>query len=258
MPRSRPVEIIDVDENNVESLGFFCLMSRRQSDGYQRKLRWVKARFAEGMRIKMLKLPRRGFIEYIPGEYAWRAIEAKGFMFIHCLWVVGKSKGKGYAKLLLNECIREAEESGMKGVAMAVTPGNWLIGKKLFLKHGFELADQAPPAFELMVKKFHDMPSPRFSGNWAQKMDQCGMGFTVFRSDQCPYLEDAVNLLIDTAHEQNIPCKVIELTSAREVREKAPSAYGVYNVVYNRRPFSYHYLLKKDILKKLEQLSAGK
>jgi ribosomal protein S18 acetylase RimI-like enzyme len=255
MSRSQASEIIDVNKNNVESVGFFCLMSRRQSEGYQRKLRWLKDRFSEGMKIKMLKLPKRGFIEFIPGEYAWRAVEAKGFMFIHCLWVVGKSKGKGHANLLLNECIREAEQSGMNGVAIATTPGNWLVGKKLFQRHGFELVDQAPPAFELMAKKFRDVPSPQFSGNWDQKMERCGDGFTVFRSDQCPYLEDAVKLLVNTAHEQNIPYKVVELTNAAEVREKAPSAYGAFGVVYNRMPFSYHYLLKKDILKRLEHLS---
>ena len=94
MSQNKPVEIINVNEDNVEEVGFFCLMSRRQSEAYQRKLRWLKDRFDEGMKIKMLKLPDRGFIEYIPGEYAWRAVEAKGYMFIHCLWVVGKSKGK--------------------------------------------------------------------------------------------------------------------------------------------------------------------
>lgn len=42
----------------------------------------------------MLELPERGFIEYLPGEHAWRAVHADGYLFIHCLWVVGKSKGK--------------------------------------------------------------------------------------------------------------------------------------------------------------------
>ena len=246
------MEILDVNKNDVEELGFFCLMSRKQSAGYQRKLCWLRDRFAEGMRIKMLKLPERGFIEYIPGKYAWRAVEADNYVFIHCLWVVGKSKGKGSARLLLNECITDAERAGMDGVAIATTPGNWLIGKKLFQQHGFETVDQAPPKFELMVKKFRDAPSPRFSGNWDEKMTRCGRGFTIFRSDQCPYLEDAVNYFVNTADELNIPSSVVELTSASEVRELAPSAYGVFNVIHDGKLFSYHYLLKKDILKRLE------
>jgi hypothetical protein len=115
------VKIIDVNESNVDDLGFFCYMSKRKSAGYMRKLEWLKERFSEGMSVKLLELPDRGFIEYLPGEYAWRAVDAKGYMFIHCLWVVGKSKGKGYASALLDECIRDAEAAKLKGVAM-LTP----------------------------------------------------------------------------------------------------------------------------------------
>lgn len=68
---SQQIDLIDVHALNVEEAGFFCYMSKPKSEGYQRKLQWLKARFAEGMRIKMLRLPERGFIEYIPGEYAW-------------------------------------------------------------------------------------------------------------------------------------------------------------------------------------------
>lgn len=76
--------LINVNSENVEKTGFFCYMSKRKAEGYQRKLSWLKDRFAEGMRIKMLELPQRGFIEYIPGEYAWRAVNAEDYMFIHC------------------------------------------------------------------------------------------------------------------------------------------------------------------------------
>ena len=90
------MKIIDVDQQNVTETGFFCKMSQRKSAGYRRKLAWLEARFAEGLRIKLLDLSQggRGFIEYIPGEYAWRPVEAAGYLFIHCLWVVGKSKKK--------------------------------------------------------------------------------------------------------------------------------------------------------------------
>ena len=88
--------LIDVKEDNVSATGFFCCMSKRKSQGYRRKLDWLRLRFAEGIKIKMLGQGQRGFIEYLPGEYAWRPVNADGFMMIHCLWVVGKSKGKKY------------------------------------------------------------------------------------------------------------------------------------------------------------------
>ena len=52
------MNIIDVTPENVDETGFFCLMSRRKSDGYQRKLKWLHQRFEEGLRIKMIDSDR--------------------------------------------------------------------------------------------------------------------------------------------------------------------------------------------------------
>lgn len=253
MTKEHRPDIIDVDEDNVSQTGFFCFMSKRKAEGYQRKLRWLEARFAEGMKIKMLRLPERGFIEYISGEYAWRAVNAEGYMLIHCLWIVGKSKGRGLGVLLLNECIKDAREAGMHGVAMVTSEGNWLAGKRLLLKSGFESVDQAPPSFDLMVKRFDDAPSPSFTKDWDVKMNRCGQGLTIIRSDQCPYIDDAVNILWETANEVGIENRAIELRNCQDVRNLAPSPYGVFNVIYDGKLMSYHYLTKKDFLKSLDK-----
>jgi len=240
--------IIDVKANNVNQTGFFCFMSKQKAEGYRLKLNWLKQKFAEGMRIKMFKLPERGFIEYIPGEYAWRAVEAEEYMLIHCLWVVGKSKSKGLGGVLLEECLKDAKASGLKGVAMVTSEKNWLAGKKLLLRHGFESVEEAPPAFNLMVKKFCDAPSPTFADNWEEKARRFGQGLTVIRSDQCPYLPDATNHVLKTAEELGIQSRVVELKSSQDIRELAPSPYGVFSIVYDGRLLSYHYLLPKDLV----------
>jgi L-amino acid N-acyltransferase YncA len=245
--RSDDKGIIDVTADNVDQKGFFCLMSKRNSVGYKQKMEWVKARLNEGMRIKMLELPERGFIEYIPGEYSWRAIHAEDYMVIHCLWVVGKSKKKGLGRLLLEKCIEDAKKSGKKGVAMVTSEKVWLAGKKLLLKYGFESVDDAPPAFNLMVKKFTDAPSPSFTHNWEQKARRYDQGLTIFTSPQCPYIPDAVKTVTDFARERGIECRIIELKTAGDVRTLTPSAYGVFSIVHNGRLLAYHYLLPKDL-----------
>jgi len=248
------MKIIDVDPQNVIKTGFFCKMSQKKTDGYQRKLRWLKARFTEGLKIKMLDLSEggRGFIEYIPGDYAWRAVRAEGYMFIHCLWVVGSSKGKGYAGMLLEECLNGARNQGLRGVAMVTSEGNWLLSKRLLLGHGFETVDQAGPSFELLVKKFDGGPNPSFPNDWDARAKRFGEGLTIIRSDQCPYLDDAVNFATETAREKGMGARVVEFTSAREVQERAPSPYGVYTVLLDGQILSYHYLLKKELLQKLQ------
>jgi hypothetical protein len=122
-----------------------------------------------------------------------------------------------------------------------------------FLKSGFEEVDQAPPTFELRVKRFGDAPQPYFAPDWEKRLANYGPGITVLRSDQCPYIEDATRIFLETAAERGIPARVVELKTAREVQEVSPSPYGVFNVVYDGRLLSYHYLTKKGLNKALDE-----
>jgi len=249
------MNIITVNKENVSKTGFFCYMSKRKTEGYQRKLRWLKDRFNEGMKIKMLDLKQgcRGFIEYIPGEQAWRAVNAKGYMFIHCIWVAGKSKGKGYGSLLLNESIRDAKEARMKGVAMVTSERNWLAKRKFLLKHGFESVAQHPP-FELMVKRFDKAAPPSFSGDFGKRLKAFGKGLTIIRSDQCPYIEATVKVAFEAGKELGIKTQAVELKSAEDVRQLSPSPYGVFHLVYDGKLLSYHPIAKKDIIENIRRL----
>jgi len=192
------MELIDVNVANVEQYGFFCCMSKRKSSGYKRKLNWLCDRFNEGMKLKILDGGERGFIEYIPGENAWRAVHADGYMLIHCIWVVGQSKGKGFGKLLLDECINDAKKIGMNGVAIVTSEHSWLAKRKLFGSSGFKSVAKAHPSFELMVLKFkNDSPTASFAGDFEVKAGKFNDGLTVFRTNQCPYIEDATNAMLD-------------------------------------------------------------
>jgi hypothetical protein len=249
------VEMVTVDASNVDKERFFCYKSKPKTEGYRRKLEWLRQRFAEGMVIKIIYEGKRSvaFVEYIPGEYAWRAVEAPGYMVIHCLWVVGTGKKKGYATRLLQACIDDARATQMHGVAMVTSSGHWLTGKKVLLKSGFEEIDQAPPTFDLLVKRFEDAPMPHFAQNWEERLASYGPGITILRSDQCPYIEDATKIFLETAAERGIPARVVELETAKEVREVSPSPYGVFNVVYDGRLLSYHYLTNKGLIKVLDE-----
>ena len=241
-------EIITVDRSNVGETGFFCYMSRRKSEGYLRKLAWIKARLDEGMRIKMLKLPERGFIEYIPGEYAWRAVTAKNYTVIHCLWVVGKSKGRGLGRVLLEECVKDARKAGMAGVAMVTSEGNWPAGKRLLEGRGFKAVDTAPPSFTLMVKKLKPGPAPSFPHDWAARAARFGRGLTILSTDQCPYLPDAVRILLEAAASKKLKARVIEFRTAADVQTLAPSPYGAFSIVYDGRLLGNHYLSEEVFL----------
>jgi len=253
------MRIIDVNQRNIDEAGFFCKMSQRKSTGYRRKLDWLEARLAEGLRIKLLDLSQggRGFIEYIPGDYAWRPVEAAGYLFIHCLWVVGKSKKKGYGGLLLEESLADAQRLGMKGVAMVTSEGNWLMSKKFLIHHGFESVDRAPPSYQLLVKRFGPAAPPSFVGGWERRARAFGNGVTIVRTDQCPYLDDAAEFATRAARERGLRAKVVELTSAQEVRERSPSPYGVFTILFDGTVISHYYLPEKKLIRIIDKQIAG-
>jgi len=250
---SSRIEIVTVDATNVAQHGFFCYKSKPTSEGYRRKLNWLEQRFAEGLRIKILVENGRsvGFIEYLPGEWAWRAVHAANYVLIHCLWVVGRAKGKGYGSHLLSGCLEAAREAQAAGVAMVTSRRVWLAGPELLLKHGFEPVDEAPPAFQLLVKKFREAPSPTLPRDWDERARRFGTGLTIICSDQCPYIHEAVNSIWETGREAGIETRVVELKSAQEVQELAPSAYGTFGIVYDGALVSYYNLPRDKLLSRL-------
>jgi len=254
---SEDVEIVTVDATNVEKEGFLCYKSKSKTEGYQRKLNWLRERFQEGMKIKLLHLrqfegPRGafGFIEYTPGEYAWRPVNAKNYLFVHCLWVIGRHKGKGYASRLLQTCLDDAQKQRKDGVAMVSrSGGGWLAGKRILLANGFEAVDHAPFSFNLLVKKLHDAPSPTFPTDWEKRAARHGSGLTIVHSNQCPYIDALVKATLSTAREHGIECREVEFKSARDVQLNAPSPYGTYGAVYNGRLLAYYPIGGRDLLK---------
>ncbi len=251
--------IIDITPSNVDEYDMFCKKSKKKEDGYQQKLEWFHERYKEGLRIKLLqvndggKMTSRGFSEYIPGEYSWRAVHASGHMLIHCHWVVGKWKKKGFGTMLLDACISDAKQAGLDGVATVTSDMTWLTGKKLFLKNGFDLVDTTPPGFELLVKQFKDVAPPSFPRNWDRRLKSCGEGLTVVYTKQCPYQPDATKLILEAAEDIGVKARAVELKSAAEIHEKAPSAYGVYSIVYNGHLLSHSYINKKRLQELVEK-----
>jgi len=244
------IEIIDADSTNISEYGF-CGYKSMKREGYKLKIDWLKQRFRDGMRFKILYSASEGavgFIEYIPGEFTWRAVEASGYMVIHCIVLMyRKCRGKGYGSLLLEECLQDAKREKMGGVTVVTSKGTWMAGNELFLKSGFESVAQAPPSFELLVKKLENKPSPTFKKDWDKKLSKYSSGLTIIHSNQCPYIADSVKAIMETSHELDINTNLIELNNCEEA-QNAPSAYGVFNLVYKGKLLAYHPISKKGFL----------
>lgn len=232
------IEIIDTNAGNILEYGV-CGYKNIKREGYPEKIEWLKDRFPEGMKIKTLYSDEdgtQGMLEYIPGEYCWRPVEAGGYMFIHCIFVGFKRayKRKGYGTLLVEECLRDAEKGNMHGVAVVTREGSFMAGKEIFVKNGFEVVDKASPDFELLVKKLNKKaPPPKFKRDWEKRLSQYGSGLTIIRADQCPYSVKNVREISETAEKvYGIKPNIIELKNCQEA-QNSPCPFGTFCIVYN-------------------------
>jgi ribosomal protein S18 acetylase RimI-like enzyme len=237
------LKIIDVTEDRIDEYPPVCFLNPK-NEGYQIKRAWLKNRFVEGLKIKLLLVATEkkpvGFIEYVPGEYAWRAVDAAGYMFIHCIWISpNKYKEQGYGSLLVQECIKDAANEGKYGVAVVTSDGPFMAGKALFLKNGFESMARAKP-FDLMVKTLKDgTPLPQFR-DWKQQLSNY-TGLHVIYANQCPWVARSINDLKEIATKNGLELQVTELKTAQDAQH-APSPYAVFNLVYNGKLIVDHYI----------------
>ena len=253
-------KIVGVNEANIDEYGLLCLKSKKSTVGYKKRTEWVKKRFKEGLRLKLLLVnegPRRGFrsrgfIEYIPGEYTWRGISAKGYIVIHCIWVVGKSRKHGYGSKLLELCLNDAK--GMNGVAVVTSGSTWLPAKELFLKHGFEKVDTMPPYFELLAKRFKaNAPLPKFNPIPKERLEKYGSGITILQSDQCPYTSGNARIVEEIAKQESIPVRIEHVKSCREAQNSV-HPYGTFCILLNGKVLSYRPIGRKELLECLRKM----
>ncbi len=244
-----------VGPDNLATCGIGCLTNPKHL-GHQPKVAWLDRRFAEGLRFLLYRNQKGkplAFLEYVPGEHAWRPVDAKGWLFVHCLWVYpsGQEIG-GLGHRLIQACLDEARQARATGVAAMVSDGTWMAGKEIFFKNGFSQVAEAD-RFQLVIHRLRKGPAPRFrdiSKNLARLR-----GLHVLYAPQCPMLPKSVHDLSEMAAEHGLKLQVTEFTTARQA-QNAPSYYGVFNLVWNGRLLSDHYvskgrfrnLLRKEIL----------
>jgi hypothetical protein len=143
----------------------------------------------------------------------------------------------------------------MYGVAVVSSASTWLAKKGFFMHHGFEVVDQAPPSFELLVKRFGQGSLPSFPQDWESRLKCIPLGLVVYHSGQCPYLAMFVSSLGNTAAQMGITAQMVELKTSLEARSLSPSAYGVFGVVYDGKLMSYRPIGGKTLRQMLESIN---
>ena len=219
-------EYINLTEENIAEEHICCARGDpKHQAGVDKKKEWIRERLKDGHVFRKLNARGKIFIEYEPIETAWAPVIGNNYEYIYCLWVAGSFKGKGIAKELLEYAINDAKEKKMSGICTMVTKKKKpFIGEKKFFEHfGFRVVDTLND-YELMALSFDDAETPGFADS-ARKMEIENKDFTIYYSNECPYVEYEVLELTEHAKEKGIPLHFVKIDSL----EKAKNAPCVFN-----------------------------
>ena len=195
------------------------------------------------MQIKLLYVEGQkkvaGFIEYVPGEFAWRAVSAKNYMFIHCLYVYpNDNKNQGYGSLLIEACMEDAKEHGLAGAAVMVSKNAFMADEDIFLKNGFSQADSDEQGNLLLVKQSGEAILPTFN---RLNGDNNYKGLHVLYSRQCPWVARLIEEIREEGIAEQLGISITEIRTAAEAQQ-APSFYGVFNFIRDGKVLADRYV----------------
>ena len=198
-------EYITLNKENIDEEHICCAIGDpKHQKGVDKKKEWIKSKLKDGHVFRRLNARGKIFIEYEPIETAWVPITGKNYEYIYCLWVAGSFKGKGIGKELLEYAINDAKEKKMSGICTIVTQKKKpFIGDKKFFEHfGFKTVDTIND-YELMALQFDNSEIPKFNDN-ARNMKIDRKDFTIYYTNECPYVEYEVEELSNYAKKNNI------------------------------------------------------
>ena len=235
------MKIIDLNLENIKQYPSICFC-KKDSVGYNLKLDWMKKRLSDGLVIKFLTDQKdniiHGYIEYTNGENAWRAVDAKGYLFIHCIWITpNKYKNKGYGSNLIKECIKDAKTNSKLGVAVVTSDGPFMANKDVFLKNGFKIV-QEDGKHQLLVKQLKKGKLPCFK-DYKKQLEKY-KEWNIVYSNQCPWVARFINEL-DKKIINKLKLKITELKTPKQAQD-VPSIYSVFTLIKDGKILEDHYI----------------
>lgn len=228
---------VTLTNDNIETEHICCAISDKKCQvGYTLKKEWLKKEIGNGYVFYRLDARAKVFIEYGPAEYGWSPILADNFLLVNCFWVSGMYKKQGYGKALLNHALEDAQSQGKDGLVTIVGKKkfHFMSDTKWLLKQGFEICDELPNGFCLLVKKINQSAnSPQFKGSVKVKDAIPNNGLVVYYSNRCPYTEYYVNNVLNkTAENLKIPLKINKIESMEDA-QSAPTPATIFSLFLN-------------------------
>ena len=212
-------EYVNLTLENIDSEHLCCAIGdSKHQMGVNSKKEWLKMRIKEGHVFRKLNVQGKVFIEYAPLEKAWVPISGNNFNYIYCLWVAGSFKAYGYGSELLQYAIDDAKKNKKSGICTITSKKKkpFLSDKKFFEKYGFKVVDSIGE-YELLALCF-DEEKPQFN-DCAKKMEIDSKDFTIYYTNQCPFVVNCIKETEDFAKKNNKKINFIKIDSLKKAKE---------------------------------------
>ena len=242
---------INLTEENLAQEHLCCIIrSKKPHPGVEAKRQWLSQRLREGHVFRKLDARATVFIEYAPLESAWVPVLGDNYLYIYCLWVLGREyRGKGYGRALMEYCLADARRLGKSGVCMlgADKQKAWLSDQSFAKSFGFEVVDTTADGYALLALSF-DGTVPRFAPS-AKAQSIAQQALTIYYSMQCPYILQSVELAVRYCEEHGVPLSLIPVESLEQAKH-LPCVFNNWAVFY-RGTFQTVNLLDSTALERL-------
>ena len=246
-------KFINLKLDNIVNEHICCIIrSKSKHEGIESKKKWLKERLKEGHVFRKLNEKATVFIEYAPLEKAWVPIDGNNYYYIYCLWTLGNYRNKGYGKELLEYCINDAKEKNKSGICFlgSVRQKAWLTNQDFMKKLGFKVVDKTESGYELLALSF-DNTYPKFCNDAKnEKIDSKDL--TIYYSDQCPYIYQAILNIKNYCSDNKIPLNLIKVDSLDKAK-KLPCVFNNWALFYNGKFITVNLLDVKSLSKIIEK-----
>ncbi len=122
------------------------------------------------------------------------------------------------------------------------------IGEKTFFEHYVFKVVDAIGDYELLALQFNNNDTPKFNEN-ARLMKIDNQDFTIYYSNECPYVENEINELTEYAKDNNIKIDFIKIDLLEKAKD-APSIFDNWANFYKDK-FVSNTILNANSFKKL-------
>ncbi len=255
-------KIIDITKENIDKYPCRCFM-KANDIGYEKKLLWFKKKFDKGIRAKQLYLENEnkanGFIEYCISDELVRAVVAKNYVFINCLWISpNKFKSKGYASKMIQSVIDDAKKMNKLGIAtIASSKKPFIADERVFIKNGFSKIDEKNDYILLALSfKKDNKNMPYFADISSNLLKYSKENIVITYSAQCPWVAKSITEFKESFESYKIPFNIKELKEYSDIINWSISPFSVFNLVIDGKTKAEHYISKtrcENILKKNKQ-----